>query len=207
MPAIVRRTSTKVIDGRVSPKSRSDLSTINGYLIEKFPAGRGFRHVVSPTQLAAFIELIPDWGDHSHRLKRICLIGGSDDYFGYHARYRQVNSAMIALSAWSKKMWMPLSLGFFREHRDIFDALGVGYQLGLTAANCRFTVAQARAFTLLHVFMHELGHHRDWLRRRGVKLPGKEEYAETFARRHFDLLLPAYKTRFGDPSKKNEPEE
>lgn len=30
---------------------------------------------------------------------------------------------------------------------------------------CRFTPDQIRAFQLLHVFLHELGHHRDCVKR------------------------------------------
>jgi hypothetical protein len=67
---------------------------------------------------------------------------------------------------------------------------------------CHFSVAQARAFSLLNVFLHEVGHHRDSLRRRGVGLPGKEQVAEDFARSHFEMLLPLYKERFGDPARR-----
>ncbi len=199
MPAIVRKTSTKVVNGRVSPKSRSDITDIC-YTIVKLPAGRGYTHVVSPRQLEKFIEIIPDWTMLSKNLETIELASGYHDAFGYQAMYRRRKTGIIALCAWPKELWSPLWLSFFRQHRPIFDALGVEYQVGLTGAKCRFTIAQARAFSLLHVFMHELGHHRDTMRRRGPNLPNVEPVAEDFANRYFDTLLPIYWERFGHPA-------
>lgn len=86
-----------------------------------------------------------------------------------------------------------------------FDALGLSYDTRpLTHVFCRFTIAQARAFTLLHVFLHELGHHFDWLSRRGAYCQRSEEFAEDFANRFFTSLLPAYFSRFGDPRQEAE---
>jgi len=198
-PAVVRRTSTKVVDGTVCTKSRFERTTVAGISIIKQPAGRGFTHVVSPAQLNKFIGIIPDWSSLSYRLQDILLVPGHLDYFGYHTTYRRRNTAMIALHAWPKDLWRPLPSGFFRYHRPIFDALGVVYQVRLHEVDCQFTVPQARAFSLLHVFLHEIGHHQDWLRRRGQRLPGKETYADDFANSYLDLLLPRFKEIFGDP--------
>lgn len=90
-------------------------------------------------------------------------------------------------------------MGFFQHHRHIFEALQVPYEIKTNEVICRFTVAQARAFSLLHVFLHELGHHQDWLRRRGPGLPDKEAFADDFANQYFEELLPVYVKRFGDP--------
>ncbi len=202
MLAVVRKTSTKVVGGRVTRKSRSDLSEVNGYVVERVAAGRGFRHVVSPRQLESFIELIPGWREYSFRLERILLSRGYENAFGYHEFFRREKVATIALCPWPKALWTPISLPFFYEHRRVIEALGVPYDIGLRRATCRFTVAQAKAFSLLHVFLHEVGHHRDWLRRRGVKLRGKEQIAEDFANRLFETMLPLYRDRFGDPAKR-----
>jgi len=203
MPAVVRRTSTKVVNGRVTRKNRSAVSEARACVIEKLPAGRGFKHVVSPRQLQDFIALIPDWPDLSHRLERIELSGGHLDYFGFQSFYRLRRTGMIALCAWSKNLWNPLSIWFFRHHRPVLEKLGVPYRIGLASVTCEFSIAQARAFSLLHVFMHEVGHHHDWLHRRGPGLPDVEAYAENFANRYFDTLWPLYTERFGDPAEKS----
>lgn len=202
MPAVVRKTSTKVVGGRVTRKSRSDLSEVHGYVIEKVAAGKGFTHVVSARQLERFIELIPNWSALSSRLERIVLDHGQPNYFGYHQFHHREKTATIALCAWPKELWTPLSPRFFSEHREIFETLGVSYQINLTRVTCHFSVAQARAFSLLNVFLHEVGHHHDSLRRRGVGLPGKERIAEEFARGLFETMLPLYQAQFGDPAKR-----
>lgn len=201
MPAIVRKTATKIVNGRVSRKNRSVITSVYGYTIEKVPAGRGFTHVVSPQKLEEFIELIPDWKKHSYRLERIILTRGYEDFFGYHQDHRYEKTATISLCPWPKKLWAPMSVRFFRNHQYFFDRLGVTYQIRLSNVICRFTVTQARAFSLLHVFLHELGHHIDWQHRRGERLRRVEEYAEAFATGLFDIMFPLYKERFGDPSK------
>jgi len=201
-----RRTATKVVNGRVTRKNRSTLSEAGSYVIIREPAGRGYTHVVSARQLLDFLGLIPNWPHLCQRLERILLTHGQGDTFGYHATYRNVGTTVIALCAWEKKLWMPCGLGFFYQHKTVLDALGVECQVGVNEARCRFTVAQARAFSLLHVFIHEVGHHIDWMRRRGPGLPGKEEFAEEFADRLFWHLLPAYRERFGDPAVKAAPD-
>jgi len=55
---------------------------------------------------------------------------------------------------------------YFESHVEIFEWLRVSRDNVPGAILCRFTEAQARAFMLLHVFMHELGHHFD-----RIKLP------------------------------------
>jgi hypothetical protein len=199
MPAIVRRTSTKVVDGQVTRKSRGYLSSAAEYIIRKEPAHVGFTHVVSPNQLRKFLQIVPGWPEAAHRLHEIVLTGGSNYGFGYQTFYQHSKVGVIALCAWPKELWKPVSSAFYSEHRHVLDALGVERSRDRLPHILRFTVAQARAFSLLHVFMHELGHHRDWLRRRGRGLPNKELIAEDYANRYFDQLLPIYCEKFGDP--------
>jgi hypothetical protein len=107
----------------VTRKSRSNLSEVHGYVIEKVPAGKGFTHVVSARQLERFIELIPNWRTLSSRLERIVLDHGRGDYFGLHQFHDHEKTATISLYAWPKELWAPLSPGFFSDHREIFEAL------------------------------------------------------------------------------------
>lgn len=201
MPRIVRRTSTKVINGVVSPKNREDATDPRPYEIIREPSGRGYRHVVSARQLEQFIRLIPEADRLLEGVERIVLSGG-DSAFGWHRRSHRRKVAVIELCAWPKSLWTPMPLWYFRLHQRYFDAFRVGYSLGERPIMCRFNTAQARAFSLLHVFLHELGHHQDWKHRRGGYFPGEELYADEFAFRYFDQLLPPYRKQFGDPAAK-----
>ena len=63
---------------------------------------------------------------------------------------------------------------------------------------CYFTPLQAKAFTLMHVFLHELGHHVDKLRSpKQNRMRGGEEFAENYAKRRFFELWNDYETKFG----------
>lgn len=63
---------------------------------------------------------------------------------------------------------------------------------------CLFDRRQARAYQLLHVLLHELGHHRDAIRapHRGYCVRG-ESYAEHYANRHADKIWSRYERAFG----------
>jgi hypothetical protein len=63
---------------------------------------------------------------------------------------------------------------------------------------CRFTPVQARAFQLLHVFLHELGHHRDAVRAPHVGwIVRGESYAEQYANRYAGRIWERYAAAFG----------
>jgi hypothetical protein len=53
---------------------------------------------------------------------------------------------------------------------------------------------------LLHVFLHELGHHIDKLRSKKQNLmKGGEGFAENYANQTFKDIWPAYVDKFGRP--------
>lgn len=200
MPRIVRKTATKVADGQVDRKSRSTLSEIDDCWIRKEPAGKGYTHVVSQRQLEKFIALIPDWNHWSYRLRGILLQHGERDVFGSHFFSRRLHAGVIALCAWPSELSIDLPEEYFHEHREVLAVLGVRFSRKADGMKCNFTVAQARAFMLLHVFLHELGHHRDRHRRPAYGLKGREEFAEHFANQWLADLLPRYIVAFGDPA-------
>lgn len=194
-----RRSAPKVRNGKVQRKNRHIPTTHHGCTIERRPPGKGYTHVLSKRNLQAFIDLVPDWTACSDRLERIVLAPGSN-LDGYHRFCRRDGTGSIALCAWDRKFKVAVAKPYFLDHRKHFQALGVSCDTRpLAHVLCNFTVAQARAFTLLHVFLHELGHHADWLARRSGYSRDAEEFAESFANRHFEALLPAYIARFGDP--------
>ena len=198
-----RRTATKVKDGRVQRKNRHTPTTHLGYIIDRESPGRGYRHVVTKRDIQTFLDLIPEWPALSQRLERIVLAARSDDLDGFAEFYYREGTGAIFLNAWSENLWVRLRRPYFDQHRFIFERFGLSFDLGNEAVECRFTDSQARAFVLLHIFMHELGHHRERLSKKHRTSCIGETYAERFANRYLDVLYPAYVRVFGDPTRES----
>lgn len=198
-----RRTATKVKNGRVQRKNRHLPTSLQGYIIDRESPGRGYRHVLSKRDLQEFIDLIPDWDRLSQRLERIVLASaGSCD--GEYIFYHREETSAIFLSAWQEDLWMEIATDYFDSHKEIFERLGVSHDRLESKVFCRFTEAQVRAFMLLHVFMHELGHHHDRLQQKHRDGTRGEDYAERFANSRFNQMFSDYIRAFGDPSKQDQ---
>ena len=127
-----------------------------------------------------------------------------EDDQGSHTLYHREQSGEIVLNACQKDLWLDMESTFFEEHRAIIERLGVSCGQGEYGVLCRFTRAQARAFMLLHVFMHELGHHYATIHQKHRGTSKGEDYAERFANERFETLYPAYVRVFGDPARANQ---
>jgi len=58
-------------------------------------------------------------------------------------------------------------------------------------------VFSAKAFQLIHIFIHELGHHHDRMTTRSKRAVARgEEYAENYARRFEDVIIEEYRRVF-----------
>jgi len=158
--------------------------------------------VVSKRDVQQFIDLIPEWKEYSRHLERIVLTA-DDESDGHHAFYHRERTGGIFLHAWSDDLWVEVYQDYFYEHAHVLKKLGVVHEKVDEDIRCHFSPAQARAFVLLHVFMHELGHHYDSLRYGPGEPRGGEQFAEDFANRHLDLLWPKYVAAFGDPSRES----
>ncbi|HVY70010.1 MAG TPA: hypothetical protein VHH73_08775 [Verrucomicrobiae bacterium] len=198
-----RRTATKVKDGRVQRKNRHLPTVLQGYVLDRESPGKGFRHVLTKRDLQAFVDLIPDFPRLSQRLERIVLAAPAEDWDGAYQFYHREKTGAIFLNAWREDLWVDLSIDYFDAHETIFSRLGVSHDRCKEAVTCRFTESQARAFMLLHVFMHELGHHHDRTHQKHLGASRGEDYAERFATSRFDLLFPSYRRTFGDPIQAN----
>ncbi len=195
-----RRTATKVKGGRVQRKNRQRPTAHERLVLHREAPGHGFRHVVSKRDVVEFVELIPDWPRLSERLEAIRLIPSLNSCDGYHEFFDREETGVIALCAWPNDLWVWLTSEYFKAHAGIFRKLGVCFEAEKDDVHCRFTEDQARAFTLLHVFMHELGHHYDRINQKHWGVTKGEDYAEKFANQRFSQLHPAYVRAFGDPS-------
>lgn len=196
-----RRTATKVKGGRVQRKNRHRPTGHDGYVLDRESPGRGFRHVVSKRDVQAFIDIVPGWHRFSERLERIVLASPVEGCDGEYAFYHREETGAIFLRAWRDELWIELAMTYFDSHQYILETLGVSYDRLEDRVTCRFTEAQARAFMLLHIFMHELGHHYDRIHQKHRNSSKGEDYAERFAKSRFDQLFSAYVRVFGHPGR------
>ena len=96
---------------------------------------------------------------------------------GWHRR------GVIAVCAWPESLWTEdLSKDWYWDHAEVLEQLGVAvWKVGYRWV-AEWTEDQARAFQLLHVFLHELGHHHDRMTTRSERDVARgEPFAERFA--------------------------
>lgn len=195
-----RKVTPKVKAGTVQKKHRHQYSTRLGYVIDRQSTGKGYKHVVTKRDIKDFVAIIPNWAELSDGIELILLSSGTDDYAGLYEHFNRESTAIIELPAWENDLWQVFEDWYFEDHRHIFDKLGVAYDKVEEGWECRFTLSQAKAFTLLHIFMHELGHHVDRMRGKSKRdLRGGEEFAEKYANDWFDRLWSEYISKSGLP--------
>jgi hypothetical protein len=194
-----RRTATRIKDGRVQKKNNWNPDPKDYYVLsqseiqlDRRAPGRGHRHLLTIAQLRSFIELLPDWEQAAVGLDAIVLDSGRD-YMGWHM------PGIVAICAWEQELWWAdADRGFEEDHRHLLDLLDVERVEAETGVEMRWTEEQARAFQLLHVLPHELGHHHDRMATRSkVRAARGEDYAERYAMRVLEVIWPQYAVRFG----------
>src|SRR4051812_31342446 len=225
MARMHRRTATRVRDGRVRKKNdwrpaRDDYRARppGEIALERRRPAEWHRHVVSVAQLRAFLPLLPDWEEAAIGLRAIVFDDDTDCYGWYQA-------GVVALCNWEHDLWAVMAPEDLERERELLDRLevervpleesyfawdlrntleGIGLEPAEFSAEkramweVRWTEAQARAFMLLDVLPHELGHHHDRMttasRRRVAR---GERYAETYARRTMDAVWDVFVRDFG----------
>jgi hypothetical protein len=162
--------------------------------IERDDPGRGYRHVVTVAQLRAFIELLPDWDELAVGLEAIAITSGNPRWWGVS------NPGVVVITAFPRELWWSdVSRGYLDDSGELIEKLGV--ELVPTEEDGRlevhWTEPQARAWMLLDVLVHELGHHHDRMTTRGDDAPGGEPYANAYAQRVQREIFAQYVDRFG----------
>src|SRR5258708_6493317 len=101
-------------------------------VIDRKRPGRGFRHVLKPKDIRAFIELLPDWDDLSVGLDAIVLAPGSREVYGYHTR------GVVHVCAWEEDLWLSFPRESFEWQRGVIERLGVPYGAETDGVLCKF---------------------------------------------------------------------
>ncbi|MCH2209132.1 MAG: hypothetical protein MK132_25155 [Lentisphaerales bacterium] len=180
-----RRTAPKVRNGKVLKKNNWQQSPNmfytrhNEILVEKERAGKGYKHLIRKQEVYDMFKIIPEWKKLAYGLDGIVLGQGSKHSLGYY------NWSVITLHAWETEIiWDNVSESFIEEHQYIFDMLGITYGASHEKGYYRVEFAEdsAKAFSLIHVFLHELGHHVDKMTSKRRMYCGRgEAFAEAWA--------------------------
>ena len=192
-----RKTSPQVKGGKVQNKNNRRLTLKRGFIIDRASPRKGFSHLVTKQDILAFIELIPNWRAALDGIERILLSDGSDNLDGRYLSFRREKSGIIRISAWPTDLAMAIRKDYFEAHRSIFEKIELSYERKKDGVMCWFDKPKAKAFMLVHVFLHELGHHRDFMLRDDIS--SGEPYAEGFAKKMEDEIWAKYVAKFGKP--------
>jgi len=186
---VQRKTTPKVKNGRVQKKNRHDL-TPNYWNarqdelqldIEK--PGKGYKHFLKKRDILKFLNILPNWEELNIELDAVILAtgGGADGWY---------SNGVLAICAWEKDKTVSLNKQYFNEHRTIFERLNLNYEIKSSRVICYFSEEQIIAYQLLHVFLHELGHHHDRIstKERIDNAPRGEKYAEDYALKYEKII-------------------
>ena len=193
-----RKSAPKVKDGKVQRKNRTELSRHykNYYqdrpVIDRLPPGLG-RQVLLKRDVTNFIRILPDWNELSKGLDAILLSHGEPDCMGWHT------PGIVAVCAWERELAGECARWFVEEHREVLDRLGVRCdRRSRQIYYVHWTEESIKGFQLMHILLHELGHHHDRMTTRSQTEAGRgEDYAEQYALRYADRIWDEYFKVFG----------
>ena len=192
-----RKSAPKVRRGRVQKKNNWVL-TPSYYtteqslpVIDRRRPGEGYRHLLRRRDIEDFIAILPEWDALAEGLNAIVLARGGDE-MGWH------EPGVVHVCAWEEELWWDdTAPSFVDEHREILELLGVVVEKRGDRLVTEWSESQARAFQLLHVLLHELGHHHDRMTTRSRHDAARgERFAEEYARRHEARVWDEYLRRF-----------
>jgi hypothetical protein len=193
-----RVTAPRVIEGRVQRKNHTAPTPTyfntarDAPVIHRLRPGRGYRHFLLQREVTRFLALLPDWPELSRGLKAVLLAPGHPRYLGWYDR------GVVAVCAWTRDPWFETDYAWFDYHRAMLGRFGVPCVVDHYRVVCRFTPAAVRTFQLVHVLLHELGHHHDLMTTRSRRDCARgESYADEYAWRYEALIWERYLNEFG----------
>jgi hypothetical protein len=192
-----RKSAPKVRNGRVQKKNNWDISscfcdTILCECILRKKPGKGYRHLLTRSDVWRFLQLLPHREQVLEGLEAIVLAPGDPDIFGYHV------PGKISICAWPEELWITLDSSGYKQERRLLDALGVACESTDGGVRCQFTERQARAHQLLGTLLHELGHHHDQMTTKAQLSASRgEDYAFMYQRAYGRAIWERYEVEFG----------
>lgn len=196
-----RKSAPEVKGGQVQKKNNWAL-TPNYYshaqrelVIDRKRPGAGYRHLLKKRDILDFIAILPDWAELSRGLDAIVLAPGRENYFGYHT------PGVVHVRAWKEDLWIECSREFYLRDKYFFNRLNVPCEPledGYDDYLCKFTEETARAYQLLSIFLHELGHHRDLMTTKAQQQISRGEgFADRYAEVNSAYIWKRYQEQFG----------
>jgi len=195
------RPLTRIKGGRPKPKpNRSDhLRWFPGppgrFRVVRKPPGRQRYHPAGAEEIERFVGLIPSWEEISCDLDGVMLCApwqeeypDTEGLYGEHA---------IILFSWPRQPEERFRHSFTRQLPEVAGRLSLRERRKDRDYAVTWSPSQARAYVLLFVLLHEIGHHVDWLLcRRGRYARRGESFAEDWAadcrQRIWDCFLQAF---------------
>lgn len=160
-------------------------------LIRRDSPGKGFHHFLNRIIIYKFLEMLPEYPLILKGVEYILLAKGEYGCDGWY------DGRVIAINAWEKDQWRYVPSDYYEDHRMILVRLGVETVKQGLFYLCKFNPVTIRAFQLLHVFLHEMGHHYDKMTTRSQKNVSRgEHFAENYAYRNEDLIWRKYAENF-----------
>ena len=196
---INRKSTPKVIGGVVLRKNNHK-KTANYWntfqkdvIIDIEKPGKGYKHFLKKRDVLKFIEIIPNWGEISKYLDAIVLASSDIGCDGYYN-----NDGVICISAWEKEMDIWVKEHFYNDHQKLFSRLGVKTtEKENNIFYCEFNEDQIKAYQLLHILLHELGHHVDRIKTKSkITAARGERFAEDYAFKYEKIIWKKYQETF-----------
>ncbi|MEM9378533.1 MAG: hypothetical protein AAGB93_01195 [Planctomycetota bacterium] len=187
-----------MLGGLVQRRTNQDLTvewaqtSIDGLRFARERPGSGYRHLARRADVERFVRLLPQWDELSVGLDAVVLAAGEPNLYGYF------RAGIVAICAWPKEPIEFWPTAFLDEHASLLPHLDVELEeIDEDGAIVRFTEASALAFQLMHVLLHELGHHHDRMTTASKRSPARgEPFANTYAFEHAEKLWDAYYREF-----------
>jgi hypothetical protein len=186
-----RKTAPGVRHGDVQRKNNWRETEPRGAFIVRERPGAGYRHVLTVADVETFLDLLPEREAMCRGLHTVLLARAAYGADGWHV------PGVVAVCAWSRELWIEPTDHWLREHRELLERLGVERS---SDGRLELSLSQIRAYQLLHVLLHELGHHHDAMTTRSGRAGRGEPYAEGYAWHYERLIWTRYVERFGWPN-------
>ena len=193
----IRKSAIRVKCGTVQKKNRHTKTPNywNTYQddiqIDVENPGKDFKHFLKKRDIKLFLEILPNREEIDFRFDAVVLAYGNHFQDGWY------RNGVIGICAWEKDMSREMNKKYFEDHKTIFEKLNVKYTMKKDYVICDFTENQIKAFQLLHILLHEIGHHHDQINTKKKSTCGRgENYAESYASKYEQMIWNKYFEHF-----------